>query len=322
MADQTVTRTLMAKMVRFAAGNRRDFSAPSIDGILRSILSSAETIGSRHWPDLPVPKDANRCFFIDKVFDRAAGVLFHICAYEPGHTPLGVLPDMDAEEADVQPVPMDDPDTGVRREVVTICRCLGVGDVLIIENVKGAGGVNAVSHLLTHLIRKYIDQKHPSMHLIDVANQELREAISRGGGVVEIVMDLAHSAVNDGSRYAQPLSGIRRLVRNTGLLRVSHRAKSGHLEDDDVIAAFEEAQEDDGLDKVTLRLHDSTVIDKLRRFKLRKPVTVTKTGDGSPNGSEIQRAMWDYLRELQELQEGRRILDEDGFFINLRINRS
>ncbi|HKJ77517.1 MAG TPA: hypothetical protein VKA64_09980, partial [Gammaproteobacteria bacterium] len=241
MPGKSITRTLYVKKVRYASGRQQNFVPPDIHTLLSQALSYTGTVGDRHVPPPGNLQDVDRCGFINRSHNVTnGGLMLEFCSYQPGHSPMQGEADFDRDQIDVKAEPLTDPDTGTKREMLTVASCYAFGQAMIVEAPKGSGGVGWLQKCLTELVRRHIDHQHPSIHLMDVAQHGLTETIERGGGVSEVIMDLEHAAAPEDSKYAKSLSEIRTKLRGTDLLRASFRTKNGTLRTEDVIDAYDE----------------------------------------------------------------------------------
>lgn len=315
MAKRSVQRTLSLKRIHYAAGRRKNFQRPQLHHELNKAVAKAATVRHRHHPrDNHV--EGNICCFMSRHSNKKADFLFELCTYVPGHVPMQSMINMDAEEVDIGALPINDPETGKPRQVVNALRALALGDALIVESTKGAGGTTLIATFLTNLLRNYVDPKYPRVHLTDIADRSLKETIKRGGGVVEVVMDLINAPEmnNEAGRFAPLMQNVRKEIMGTDVFRASFRSKGSTLSNDDAIAAFSELDGDEGFDKINLVLKDHSLVKGLDRFKIQKVINVEPAEGRHPNRFQVEQEIWDSLKDLQKLIDGKRVLTEDGRF--------
>ena len=318
MAKQ-VTKQLYVKRVRFKS-RKKGFKAPPLESLLRTVRKHAPNFAQRHWP-LPVDGEefspGTSCLYIAKFGTRKDqdGIYFEVGTYVHGRGEDQVALDLSGEDPDVYTGPIIDA-SGKKRAIVHIYRCVALGETLLVENQRGTGGAMALARLLAAMFRTHCDPDFPNIELVDVASQDLRRDIEAGQGVESMMIRMLDGSPDEDDAYAVPLWGLRRKVKGAGKLQVLWEADEDRLDTDDVIAAVDESQEEDtALDKVTIKLNNGSVINRLGRYRAKKPISVTVDSHGIMHYSEIKAGLFDYLNELRKPIKGWRLLSDDGYFL-------
>ena len=298
-----------------------------IDALLLSLKNAAPVWSKRHWPVVPtdgaIPPFTS-CSFIRRIGPRPhgdqRGVYFEVGSYVNGHAPDQISLNFDAEEPDITTAQLRD-DSGQVRELVTICRCVALGEIVLVENVKGSGGVGAVEKLLSRLFQHLLTygnppKSHPTIELLDVANADLRTAIQRGGGVKKVVLRMVDGSDQGDDGWMSPLRAGKGRFRNAS--KFSATWESGNndiLSTDDVVDAVNVSLEDDSpLDRVSLELRDGNCISGVGNYKARHTVSVTMDNAGVLHMSELIEGLWSYLDELRITRNGWRLINDTGLF--------
>lgn len=325
---RVINKTLYAKRVRFKSGRLKNFTPEPIEDLLRNILQVAPSWARRHWPLPPQAPAAippwTVCSFVSRITDREdgdqKGVYFEVGTYVNGHAPDQMALDFQASEPDITTDRVRDAG-GNEREIVTICRCVALGETIIVENVRGSGGVLAVQRLLSKLLQVYCvfgpnSQRYPSIELIDVMSGDLRDAIRQGGGAEKISLRLVEGAEPAPDAWLRPLKAGRDRFRNTAVFAATWEAADCEaLNTDDVVAAAaeREALESD-LDSVVIHLKDGNRITNLGKYKSRYEVSM-KVNDGElPQYNIVVAGLWSYLDQLRRAKDSWRLLDDHGNF--------
>lgn len=325
--SKQIQKTVYAKKLRFKTGRAKNFVAPAIEDLLLQLQLAAPTWAKRHWPAVP---EAGRldpgvsCSFVRKIVPRAngdqKGVYFEVGSYVNGHAPDQIELDFAAREPDILTEQVRD-SSGKVREIVTICRCVALGETVIVENVMGSGGVGAVQRLLSRLFSTYLTygnpvRRHPTIELLDVTSPDLRTAILRGRGVKKVFLRMVDGVDPGDDGWSAPLKLGKQRVRNAEkFAAIWESADDGVLNTDDVVAAVDESlEEDTALDKITLELGDGNRLNGLGSYKARSHVFVTMDNAGLLYYSELIEGLWSYLDELRLTRNNWRLIDDRGFF--------
>jgi len=325
--SRQVLKTIYAKKVRFKTGRRRDFLPLPIDALLVELKNVAPTWSRRHWPVVPptgVLDAGVACSFIRRIGARPhgdqRGVYFEVGSYINGHAPDQIALDFSADEPDITTEQVRD-STGQVREIVTICRCVALGETVLVENVKGSGGVGAVEKLLGRLFRNLLRygnpaKSYPTIELLDVANSDLRLAIQRGRGVQKVFLRMVDGADPGEDGWTSPLrAGKNRVGNASKFSAIWESPDNDALDTDDVVNAVNESLEEDSpLDKITLELRDGNRISAVGNYKARFQVSVTMDNAGVLHMSELIEGLWSYLDELRIARNGWRLINDSGQF--------
>ncbi len=326
MAKQ-ILKTVYAKKIRFKTGRSKNFVAQPIEQLLLRLQAVAPTWSGRHWPTVPAVGRLDAgvfCSFVRKIIPRQTGdqkgLYFEVGSYVNGHAPDQIELDFTAVEPDITTEQVRD-SNGKVREIVTICRCVALGETLIVENVMGSGGVGAVQRLLSRLFNSLLThgeppRRHPTVELLDVTSPDLRTAIMRGRGVKKVYLRLVDGAIPAEEGWASPLKGSRERVRNAERFSaIWESADDAVLNTDDVVAAVDDSMEEDtALEKITLELGDGNRLTGLGSYKARSQVSVTMDNAGLLHYSELIEGLWSYLDELRLTHNNWRLIDDRGYF--------
>jgi hypothetical protein len=305
----------------------KNFTPAPIESLLLQLQAVAPSWAKRHWPIVPANGHVEQgvsCSFIRKIALRSSGdqrgVYFEVGSYVNGHAPDQIQLDFNASEPNITTERVRD-SQGNEREIVTICRCVALGETIIVENVKGSGGVGAVQALLGRLFRSYLvtgtpPRSYPTIELLDVTSRDLRTAIRRGRGVERVFLRMIDGAEQAEDGWARPLKAGKDRIRNSAKFSaVWEAADNGVLNTDDVVSAVDESLEDDSaLEKVVLILKDGNKLTGLGSYKARTTVSVTMDNAGVLFYSELIEGLWGYLDELRRTRDTWRLIDDNGFF--------
>lgn len=301
---RTTSRTLIVKAVGYKArkGKTPDgWQAPRVDDEIRKVMKSMTTVGARHIPRPEKTKDGDHCLFINSFKDLGPnqGVLISVCAYTKGHVPESMAPDMSSPEASIKTVELTSPD-GKPSELVYTYRCLAFGQILIVESVQGAGGVNGLERLLRSLVKACSPSHHGLIELSDLASSELHELIARRGGVVKMTARLVQEHAGKGSTFGSMLSAVKNRVGGSSACLVSWEAGDDDTLDESQAIDLLQEYDDSSLSSVALHFKDGGSISELGSYRERKPVSIQLTPEGRPAVTEIEAELKGYLRELRD----------------------
>lgn len=316
-----VSRFLLAKRIRFRAGRRRDFEPPAIDAVLDAIVEGNATFRERH---IPVPEGnerlpaGTRCAYIDNIHKRAnrrRGVYFDVCSYTSQSPQDQINADFTRVKPDVISGPIVDRN-GRSRDILGTIHCVALGEVLLVEASKGAGGLDVVAALLTSLARRFGDEGNPGIALEDVTGASLRQDIDRGGGVEKMVLRTTDGAARREDSFSSRLVDLRTGVGRSHRVTVQWDSGDDPLDADDVIAAMQDYQDPEtSLSAIKLTLKDGQQIKDVSKYRERRKILVQANEAGRPFVTEIETALWNYLDELRRPDgSGWRLLDDHGYF--------
>jgi len=243
--------------------------------------------------------------------------MFDVSSYIYGMQSDQFRPNFDGSDPDIQSGPIKDKE-GNTREILHSYRCVALGQSLIVEYNKGAGGLHMLSVLLAHLFRTHCDKSLPTIELMDVVTDDLSKAIKAGGGVSAIQLKVVDSSsVPKRSFISNSLNEIRRKAGGAGELVVEWKSDGDSLiEEDFALKVANDCNKDTSpLSKISIRLKDGPVISSLESFRAKREMDIQVTPDGAIAVSEIETGMWNYLDELRMVQKGWRILNDEGYII-------
>jgi len=313
----TIKRTINLKAVYFNSGKRKNFKAPIIQDVLEKFWTNsssvADTLQPRGGDD-----NVRRCF-INKGKSYEQGFGFQFCSYLPGEFPPSSSLDLSKKAVDVDAIPIVD-EEGNHRQIISVVHVLAFGHALIVESVKGSGGIDVLERYLTRIVKQILDTpNHPAVHLVDPAPKGLHQLISHGGGVVGVDLLLAESNVIKGSKYASSLTTLRDQLPGTDKLFVKWQS-STILNVQEVEQAFSEAEQNDALDRVSVYLRNGDTV-SLSKHRIRARPDVQSVNGKNPASNELMKEMRNFIIELKSPDEddGLTILTEDGRLANVNI---
>lgn len=296
-----VSRTLIVKAVGFRVNRNtpEKWVSEKIEKSLSTIAKRSPTIGERHYPEIHNIEKGSECYFINRMKSYGAnGYIFDVCAYTHGHVPESMSPDLSKAEADIKAVVLKD-DDGRPGELVHSYRCIALGQIVIVESVKGGGGTAGLAVLLTSLLRRYINPHHPAVDFSDIGSADLRRLIVSRGGVSKVSAKLLQETATSGSTYGNMLSTIRGKVPGANKCLVSWESDDKALGADEAISMLQES-EDDSLSSVTLYFRNGGSVSDLNKYRERRPVRIQLVEDGRPAVTEVEAALKDYLKDLSD----------------------
>lgn len=315
--EDKMNRTLAAKAIRFRS-RAKDFQPPDLATLMARVFEVATTAADRHHP--PLGKDekievGTQCSFINRKVIADNYCLFHVWTYSRGEVPETMEADLNKPEVSSKSVDLSV--DGQAREVVSACRCLAYGEVLLIEQVKGTGGAAVVRKLITSLLRRYIEPKHPVLHLDDFASQSFNDLVKQKGGIIKVAVRLAHTPAEETSVYAQNLTEVRGSVRGARSVQVTWAAEDASIDAQDAAELMDELDSDQ-LDSVIVTFKDKSSIQNLSSYRERREISVARERASQPNVLEIEKALLDYLADLRDPRKGGPV-GSDGRLVDVRF---
>ncbi|MCX2709090.1 hypothetical protein [Pseudomonas sp. DCB_BG] len=311
MARKPISRTLQLKPVQFSPHQQGE--EVTLVQLMRELRDRCPTVGSRIWEQMVSLADGTKipqqCFFFNNYHDLDDQTLmFEVWSYEPGALPQTLTPDPNQQNAVI-----DERDgTDDSREMIQISHVLVFGKSAIIESTRGAGGIIFIQRYLNRLAKDHELGRKFSFYFTDAVSSALRGEIERGKGAVGFTLGLSESVPNAESELLGMLSGVKGYMPSNGMMTVEWKSKDT-LPVDKVIAAYDEAQQQDEIDSVIIHLANGSSIRGLAKFKIKKTIEVEDVGGKHPNRAELSQKMLVYLEELCEPgANGKRILDEFG----------
>ena len=202
---------------------------------------------------------------------------------------------MEEEKVDVDVVSLSDP-AGDPKELAYTYRVLAFGQILIVENVMGSGGIAGLERLLRALLKEFHPKHHGLLQLSDIESQDLRELIHSKNGIKEIKAKLLHDVVGTGSTYGTKLSSIKQSIMGTNKCAVTWEAA-----DDDEINVEDamDLLDDSAFDSISVKFNQGGGFTSLDKYRERKPVQIQITPEGRIAVSEVEAHLNSYLRDLR-----------------------
>jgi hypothetical protein len=306
-------RTLQLKVVEYVEED--DPSIIPIDELIQAIQKKSPSSWSeRHVPAIDEIEDGRQCSFIDEIAKPPAkcpGVTFRFASYIKGEKPPGLKNDFKGATADIAESILKDIKTDERREPAVAFHALAFGSAVIIEFVKGSGGMALLEKCLTALARRHVYSKYPTIHLKDVASRELSAAIDRAGGVQEVILDIMSHRRNITHEFGAMLRDARSKIGGTAQLRLEYKAdKESALTKADVMKAHNEYSDREalGIDNLVIVLKGGEKFIGDDKCKVCKRAEF----EHDPTPVAVVREMAEYLLELQEVEGGVAVLTPDG----------
>ncbi|KAA8739140.1 hypothetical protein FE275_19435 [Pseudomonas koreensis] len=296
-----VSRTLIVKALGFRVNRNtpEEWVPQKIEETLKVISKNSPTIGGRHYPEVHNIEKGSSCYFINRIKNSGVnGCVFDVCAYIHGHVPESMSPDLSKSEADIKAVVLTG-DDGRPGELVHTYRCIALGEIIIVESVKGGGGTAGLATLLTALMRRFVNPRHPAVEFSDIGSADLKRLIASQGGVSKVSAKLLQETSTRGSTFGHLLSSIRGKVPGANKCLVSWEAEDKTLGADEAIKMLQES-DDDSLSSVTLYFKNGGSISDLNKYRERKPVRIQLVDDGRPAVTEIEVELKKYLNDLRD----------------------
>jgi len=317
-----IKRMLHLKLARFRVGRRKDFVAPALDALLLKVLERAPKYAQRHFPSTEGLPEGTLCAFISNIRKRKNrdGVMFDMNVYTYGSSVEQFNPDFSKAEPDISQGRIVDRE-GKKRDILHSYRCLALGQALLVEYNRLAGGMHLLELLLAHVFQRHCDAKLPSLELMDVATSELDKAIKAGGGVDAVSLRLigGHKPP-ESAALSLRLSELSKQVKGAKRVKVVWEAEDDVLDAKSVLAlANEYADETTPLDKMAIQLKDGGSIPSLEKYRERRRIDVGLTMDGAIIVADIETGLYHYLDELRAVQNGWRVIDDQGNFVAPKV---
>ena len=304
-----ISRTLNLKAVVFKS-RKKGFAPPDLHQVIKSAWNKAGTAADLLYPKAVNLGHTDRQCFINNLKTHTYGISFQFCSYLPGHFPPSMELNFTEKNVDIDQIPITDA-AGNERQVVSVSHILAFGGVILIENVKGNGGIDLLESYCTHLVRDAKDEHHPPVHLYDATSGDLDSTIKQAGGAVAVELSLVQPNVIEGSVYADALTDLSESVGGADKVVVRWESSS-HLATKAVKDAFEEADYNDALDRINIVLHNGDSI-SLSKFRIRKRVRVQAVNGNNPASNEIIKELRLYLAELMSISsDGSTIVTDKG----------
>lgn len=310
-----ISRTLQLKPIQFSelkGGNDTTLSTlmAVLAGELVTVGQRTDTAGVT-LADMTVI--AQQCTFFNnyKALDDDT-CIFEIWSYEPGTIPQTLTPDPSLANAVVDAVALEPDEDGKTKEFIHISHVLAFGRCAIIESTRSTGGVHNIQRYLNKMARTIGMGRRGNFYFTDAVSSSLSKEIDRAGGANGFTVGVTSVDPNSKSELLGVLSGVRSYMPSSGILTVDWKSKD-KLSTEKVIAAYDEAQQQEEVETVIIHLNDGSSIRGLSKFKIKKTVHVDDIGGKNPDRGELVHKMVLYLEELcTPGKDGKRILDESG----------
>lgn len=315
----TTSRMLHLKYLRFRSGRIKNFQVPALETLLLKLKSAAPNFVQRHYPATSGMPAGTLCAFVDGIRPRnhGDGVHFTVSVYTYGQAVEQIYPDFTKPQPDIQSARIIDKQ-GHPRDIVHTYRCLALGQALLVEYDRNAGGMDLLSQLLAHVFHNHCDKTLPGIELLDVATSKLDEAIKAGGGVDWVSLRLiGGSKPPQTAALSQRLSELGNQIRGTKRVQVLWEAEDNTLDAKAVIKlAAEYADTDSPLDKMSIKLKNGGSIPSLGTYRERRRLAdVGLTPDGAIIVSDVETGLCHYLDDLRTVHDGWRVIDDQGRFV-------
>lgn len=317
-----VKRMLHLKLARFRAGRRKDFEAPALDALLLKVHERAPNFAERHFPATNSLPEGTLCAFISDIRKHKSrdGVMFTMNVYTYGSSVEQFNPDFTKAAPDINQGRIVDSE-GKQRDILHSYRCLALGQALLVEYNRSAGGMQLLEILLADVFQRHCDAHLPSLELMDVATSELDKAILAGGGVDAVSLRLigGHKPPANASLSLR-LSELGKQVKGAKRVKVLWEAEDDVLDAKSVLAlASEYADETTPLDRMAIQLKDGGSIPSLEKYRERRRIDVGLTMDGAMIVADVETGLYHYLNDLRAVQNGWRAIDDQGNFVAPKV---
>jgi hypothetical protein len=259
---------------------------------------------------------------MNRFHQKESGVcFFEFCTYIPGLVLPQLQPDLTAENANHSCDPIPVAEGTPASELVHVAEVLAFGNILIVESVRGMGGLSLLCKYIYQMARRYIDKGFPSVTVLDLVSDDLKRQIEKSGGVESLTLRFAESK-HEGFKFSETLDPTKNLIPNTSFLSITWDTRNGDLLDEDaVMKAYNEADSDEpDIENIIIRFADGTTQTGLSKYKVRRRVTVSDIGGKNPNRFEIRTELAKYLIELMDTgDDGKRTLTSEGYYIRHEV---
>lgn len=315
-------RTLQLKLVKFRAGNRKNFQPPAMDALCRQLWQVASSVGQRHVPDpngTPGLSVGDSCFYVNRISSRNPrdGIMMQCVSYTHGLVPETTITDFTLGSLPITAAPFLDSTSQTPRQIVHSYRVVWLAHAAIVEIDRGAGGTTLLEQALHKMLKRHVDPNLPSFQLVDVTGGVLLKQIALGGGVRKVIAKVSVGTNDQTQPVAYRLSQLKSLFGSRA--SVSCEVDLG----DDIpgtqaqstqraVDVLDEYGSGGALDGAALVLRDGSRVDGLGRFREKRVVQIGTTS-GRLNNNEVETALWNYADELRVPDStGWRLLNTDG----------
>jgi len=311
-------RMLHLKHVHFKSRNRDGFVQLPTDELLLKVAAKTNGFGQRHYPPPSGLPNGMRCAFMDNIRKRRGGdgVQFDVYGYVYGLSSDQFHPNFAVPHPDINTGPITDRQ-GKRREILHLYHGIALGQAVIIEYNRAAGGVGILEDLLSYVFHEYCDRQLPSLELLDVTTGDLRRAIDAGGGVDSVSLKMiSGTRAPQNAHVATPMSKLRSLIGGTKQVKMSWESGPDNPLDANSVmrVAREYADDESPLERMSIKLKDGGSIPSLETYRERRRIAVDIGPNNTPVVADIEKGLRHYLDELRTPTKGWRIIDDKGNF--------
>ncbi|SDZ17427.1 hypothetical protein SAMN04487939_12014 [Lysobacter sp. yr284] len=342
MADnqKTVDRFAHAKRVRFKDRLKKAIVVyPPIESLLLEIMENAP-----QWKDRIVPtySDENShppgtvCAYLRSARPRVGkdgkGVYFEIGTYTVQAAHDVTVLNYTAPVPDTLTATLPKRDDNDQALTATI-RGVALGETVLLESSRGTGGYKLAEIVLGRLISRWCPRpapkagekplaspNWPSIELMDVVSQGLKDAIQSGGGVTRISLRVSAGSENeDEDSFEFRLRDQLGEFQNSIKFHARWDAGTDPLDEESILAVAMEALEDgSGIDQIVLDLKNATKITSLSKYKMRDVLKVrVDKSNGTLYATDVVDGLWGYLDDLRVANKAMwRLINDDGYFTN------
>lgn len=313
MAQKSVSRTLQLKPVQFS--KEIPGQENSLFELMENLSQMCPTVGSRMWTKTIRLDNGSflpqySYFFNNYQRLDVSTCVFEVWSFEPGAMPPTLVPDPSQPNAVLDLSQWGEEREG--RELIHISHVLVYGKAAIIECTRGTGGVSAIQRYLNKIVRDLGLSSDNRFYFTDAVSSSLHGEIQRGGGATGFTLGVSSVVPKSESLLFGMLNSAKSYMPSSGLITIDWKSKTS-LATDAVIAAYEEAQQQDEVDSVIIHLKDGSSIRGLSKFKIKRNIEVEDIGGKNPSRDGLIRSMLTYLEDLVTPDSsGKRVIDESG----------
>jgi hypothetical protein len=311
-----VDRTINLKLIRYVPGKGAKFTPIPYQEVLADFGRKTALVKDRL---LGNPSAGTLVAFIDQLQPVFNAKAFRLNSYTPGDASTGFVPDLTVTNVDVRAFRVRDSEDRII-ELLNTVHVLALGECLLIESAPNGGGATLVARYLNQVVRRVVAKTTPAgpgmsipyLQLVDVASRGLRDEIRRGGGVKKLTLGLREQIdeAQDGT-FGEVLTHTLGHVHGTKEVTVSWNAVDT-LPEQQVIDAFQEAQDDEDLSKIVIELKHGGRITGLEQYKLNRRVSVPAIGGRTAQMPSMVGEMKSFMAELMTEEGGYSVLTPEG----------
>lgn len=271
--------------------------ASRFEHALSEIRNSANKVSQRHYPStLSSISAGTRCLFINsfKTLDSGA-IIFTVCSYLKGHTPEAFSTNLQEEQVDIEELSLKG-ENGEEKELVFSYQVLAYGDIIIIENLSGSGGILALERLLSHLISEHTEY-FSRVDLKDVSTRKLNRLIASKGGIRRIRTNVMIHDESTGA-FSAPLTNIRKSIGGA-----KKCIFEWHADEESELSTRNALDLTEDVSRFTIEFKDGSSLNNLDLYKEKRKLPIDLAPSGRPERNKIEQALRDYLYDLRTGQE-------------------